>query len=124
MSSFRADEEGDRALCWRLLASESSLPTPHVSALPGEPAVRCDALGNLTQTRTKVPQKQLTTGLYPVLIGTRAILPAEAEITVKPRPCWERTNWNSPGLWGAPWGLVAPRVVMPMPLAPVARDSG
>ena len=88
------------------------------------PAVRCDALGNLTQTRTKVPQKQLTTGLYSFLIRSRAIPPAEAEVTVKTRPCWERTNWNSPGLWGLVWGLIAPRVVMAMPLAPVACRSG
>ncbi len=80
-----------------------------------ELAMRCDAVGNLTQTRTKVPQS--------FLIRSRAIPPAEAEITVKPRPCWERTNWNSPGLWAAPWGLVAPRVVIAMRLASAACRS-
>ena len=62
--------------------------------------MRCDALGNLTQTRTKVPQKELTTGLYSFLIRSRAIPPVEAEITGETQPCWERTSWDSSGLVG------------------------
>ena len=38
------------------------------------------------------------------MIESRAVPPAEAEITGKTRPCWERTSWDSPRSVGSAVG--------------------
>ena len=63
-------------------------------------AMRCDAVADISWRRVEGPHFDLYDGSLLTMIGNRANPPAEAEITVEPRPCWGRTSWDSPGLWG------------------------
>ena len=99
-----------------------AISTVCVSAVAG--GWRCDAVADISWRRVEGPHFDLYDGSLLTLIGSRAIPPAKAEITVEARPCSERTGCNSPGLWGPAWGLVAPRVVMPLPRGSAALHSG